>query len=99
MSLLQMAVEPPHQPPRYVPLMFLLCDAVAFVWVDDELRFDADSLQRVPELEGLWRGTFAVAFTDQDEGRGLRVLDECDRCAAGVDRRVIVNGRAEVGDH
>ena len=64
-ALSQMAVEPPHQPPRDVALVFLLRDAVAFVGIDDELRFDAEGFERVPELEGLRRGTFAVALADQ----------------------------------
>jgi hypothetical protein len=46
-----MAIEPPHQPARDVPLVFLLRDAVAFIWIDDELRFDASRFQGVPELE------------------------------------------------
>jgi hypothetical protein len=50
-ALLQMAVEPPHQPPRDVALVLLLRDAVAFVGVDDELCLDAEGFERVPELE------------------------------------------------
>ena len=46
--------------------MFLLRDAVAFVGIDDELRFDAEGFQRVPELERLRRGAFAVALADED---------------------------------
>src|SRR4051812_30682038 len=99
MCLSQMAVEPSYQPPRDIPLMFFLRDAVAFVGIDDELSFDAESFEGVPELEGLRGWTFAVAFADDDQRRRLHVFDERDRRAARVDGGVVVNGGAEVGDH
>src|SRR5229473_1704970 len=48
---LQMPVKPSHQPPGDIPLMLLLCDAMPFVGIDDELGLHAGGLEGVPELE------------------------------------------------
>ena len=50
-------------------------DCVAFACVDHQLRWCADGLQRMPELEGLRRGAFLVAVADHDERRV--VIDAC----------------------
>src|ERR1039458_10247649 len=53
----------------------------------------------MPELEGLRRGTFAVAVAHDSEGWSFRLFDERDGRAASVDLRVVINGSAEVGNH
>ena len=44
-----------------------VAEAVAFVRVDDELGFDAEIAQRVPELEGLRSRALAVTVADDDQ--------------------------------
>src|SRR5215469_10117991 len=53
----------------------------------------------MPELVGLRCRALAVAIADDDKSGRARVLDEVDRRAFGVDRRIVIYGRAEVRDH
>ena len=50
-SVLKMFVKPSEEPLRDIALMFLLRETVPFIGIDDELRFDAEGFERVPELE------------------------------------------------
>ncbi len=73
-----MRVEPGDGAAGAVPLVGRLGEVVAFVFVDDELGFDAESFERVPELVGLRGGAFAVAVADDDKRGRFHVLDESD---------------------
>ena len=79
--------------------MVWICEAVAFVGVDDELGFDAFGAEGVPEFEALGGGALAVAVAYDDEGWGLDVLDVLDGGAFGVDGWVVVDAGAEEGEH
>ncbi len=76
-----------------------VAEAVAFVRVDDELGFDAEVAEGVPELEALRGGALAVAVADDDEGGGGDVFDVGDGAGLGVDGGVVVDGGAEEGNH
>ena len=74
----KMRIEPGDGAAGAVALVGGLGKVVAFVFVDDELGFDAESFQSVPEFVGLWGGAFAIAVTDDDERGRFYVLDKDD---------------------
>src|SRR5580693_3417100 len=76
-----------------------VCEAVAFIGIDDELGFDAFGAESVPELEALWGWALAVSVAYDDEGWGLDVLDVLDGGAFGVDVRIVVDAGAEEWKH
>ena len=51
---------------------------MALIGIDDQFRGDVKIAQCVPELEGLRRGTFAVAVANDGERGGGDVPDEVD---------------------
>jgi len=57
-----------------------------------------DRAKGVPILEGLGRGTLAIAVAHHQQRGGMDVLDEMDRGAFCVDRGFVVDGGAEVGE-
>jgi hypothetical protein len=59
-------VEPGDGAASAVANVFWIGEVVAFVFVDEELGFDAKCFDGVPEFVGLWRWTFAVAITNKD---------------------------------
>ncbi len=73
-----MGIEPGDGAAGAVALVGGLGEVVAFVLVDDELGFDAESFQGVPEFVGLRGGAFAVAVADDDKRGRFHVLDESD---------------------
>src|SRR5713226_6791129 len=95
----EMEVEPGDGAADTVALVSGADEHVAFVFVDDQLGFDAESFEGVPEFVGLRRGAFAVAVADDDERGRFHVLDEGDGGAFGVDFGVVVDGLAEKGNH
>src|SRR6185436_3241852 len=95
----EVLVEPGHGAADEVLAVVGLPDRVPFAGIDHELRRDSQGLQGVPELVGLRDRTLDVPLSHQDERRGLDLLDERDRRAAGVDFRVVVHRGAEVRDH
>ena len=56
-----MRVEPGQSALDYVAAVLGIAEHVAFVFVDYELGFDAESFQGVPEFVGLRSGAFTVA--------------------------------------
>jgi hypothetical protein len=74
-------------------------EAVAFIGVYDQLGWDVLVAQGVPELEGLWGGTFSITVAYDEEGWGLHIFDVVDGRAFGVDGGIVVNRCAEEGDH
>ena len=97
--LFQVGIEPGQGALDYVAAVLGTGEHVAFVFVDYELRFDAQRFQGVPEFVGLRGGAFAVALADEDQRRRLYFLDEIDRRAFGIDRGIVVNRCAEERDH
>ena len=75
---MEMRIEPSDGTAGAVALVGGLGEVVAFVFVDDELGFDAESFERVPEFVGLRRGAFAVAVADDDERGRFDFFDESD---------------------
>ena len=63
---LQVAVEPSQGAFDYVAAVFGAGEHMAFVFVDDELGFDAERFERVPEFVGLRGGNFAVTVADEN---------------------------------
>src|SRR5712664_3697918 len=57
---LEELVEPIHDPPRTVALIFRAGESVSLVGIDHQLVFHPESLQRVPELVGLRRRHFGI---------------------------------------
>jgi len=76
-----------------------VAEAVAFVGVDDELGFDAQIAESVPELEALRGRTLAVAVADDDECRSGDVFDEADGGGFGIDGGIVVDAGTEERDH
>ena len=74
----QIFVEPRDGAAHYIFKVLGLRENVAFVFVDDELGFDAESFEGVPEFVGLRGGAFAVAIADHNERGRFRVLDKSD---------------------
>ena len=66
LPLLEVGVEPSDGAADAVAAMFRLDEHVAFVFVDDELGFDVQRFQRVPEFVGLRRRAFAVTIADDN---------------------------------
>ena len=97
--LFQVGIEPGQGALDYVAAVLGIGEHVAFVFVDYELRFDAERFEGVPEFVGLRGGDFAVAVADENERRSFYFFDEIDRRAFGVDLGVVVNGFAEERDH
>ena len=94
-----MGVEPGEGAFDDVAAVFGAREHVAFVFVDDELGFDAERFEGVPEFVGLRGGDFAVAIADENERGRFGVLDEIDGRAFGVDVGIVVDGFAEERDH
>src|SRR5271154_2068132 len=88
-------LEPAQGAFEHIALVIARDEVMAFVGVDDQLRWNMLIAQRVPELEGLGHGTFAVAVADHDERWRFDFADEVDGRAFGVDGRIIINRRAE----
>src|SRR6266404_3140195 len=72
---------------------------MTFARINDELRWNTECPQRVPEFVRLRRRTFGVALADYDECRRLHILDELDWRTLVVNSRIIVNGCAKERDH
>jgi hypothetical protein len=66
LRLFEVRVEPSDGAGDAIAIVGGLSEVVAFVFVDDERRFDALRFQRVPEFVGLWRRAFAVAVPNQN---------------------------------
>src|ERR1700720_1333994 len=94
-----MGVEPGQGACDDVALVLGIGEEVAFAFVDYELGFDAEGLEGVPELIGLWGWDFAIAVADQDQRGRLGFLDEIDRRTLGVDFGIIVDGLSEERNH
>src|SRR6476661_8999972 len=75
---LQVGVEPGQGALDYIATMLGAGEHVALVFVDDELGFDAQCFEGVPEFVGLRSGNFAVAVADEDERGGFGFFDEVD---------------------
>ena len=93
------AGEPLYCADKYVAAVDGIDEAVALVGVDDQLRGHMTVAQRVPELVRLGRGTLSVAVSNHHQGGRVRLLDEFDGRALGVDCGVVVNRGAEVRNH
>ena len=76
-----------------------VAEAVAFVGVDDELRFDAFRAEGVPELKGLRSRALAVAIADDNQGGRGDLLDELNGRGFGVNGGIVVDGGAEERGH
>jgi hypothetical protein len=94
-----MGVKPGDGAACAVALVLRLHEHVAFVFVEDELGFNAESFEAVPEFVGLRRGAFAVAVADDHQGWRFHVLDEGDGRAFPVDLWIVVDGLAEKRHH
>src|SRR6202158_6562897 len=81
---LEELVEPIHDPPRTVPLIFRAGEGVPLVGIDHQLIFHPESLERVPELVSLRRRHFGIPLPLKGEGGRAHLLDEVDRRATGV---------------
>jgi hypothetical protein len=92
-------VEPSQGAGDDVALVLGVGEEVAFVFVDHELRFDAEGLEGVPEFIALRSGNLAIAVADQNERGRFDFFNEIDGRASGIDLRVVVNGLAEKGNH
>jgi hypothetical protein len=74
-----MGIEPGDSAADTIPLVVGFHEVVAFVFVDDELGFNAQRFEGVPEFVGLGGGAFAVTVADDDERGRFHVFDEGDR--------------------
>src|SRR5271165_4091041 len=72
---------------------------MAFVGVNDQLRRDVFVPQRMPELEGLRRRTLAIPIADDDKRGRLDLADKVDGRALGISRWIVIDRRAEEGNH
>src|ERR1041384_2062681 len=95
----QVLVEPRRGALDHVALVRRVAHQVALAGVDHELGRHAERLERVPQLVGLRRRTLAVALADHDQRRRGHSLDERDRRALRVRRRIVVHRCTEVRDH
>jgi len=95
----EVGVEPVDGADDAVAVVLGLDEHVAFVVVDDELGFDAEGFEGVPEFVGLRGGTFGVAIADEDEGGSFGFPDEIDGSAFGVDLWIVVDGFTEERNH
>ena len=77
--LLQILVEPRHCLIKTIGLIFRFHKHVTFTRINDKSGRDAEGLEGVPEFVGLRRGTFRVAFADNDQCRGFYPLDKLNR--------------------
>src|ERR1700761_3192545 len=74
-------------------------ESMSFVRIHDQLRLDALSTQRVPELEALRSRTLAVAISHNNQRWRLHVLDVFDRRTLRIHRSVVVYRLAEERHH
>src|ERR1700740_797787 len=95
----EMGVKPGDDTADAVALVLGIREVVAFVFVDDELGFHAESLQGMPEFVGLRRRAFAVAVADDHQRGRLYVFDKGDGGALDVNLGIVVDGLAEKGNH
>ncbi len=72
---------------------------MSLIRIDDELHRDVHGVQSVPHFKGLGRRAFPVAVPHDDQHRSLCILDVVDRGTFCVDRWVVINTGAEVGNH
>src|SRR5438552_7165132 len=79
--------------------MLGLYEHMPFVFVNDELGFDAESFQCVPEFVRLRRRTFAIAVADDDQSWRFCVLYKSYRRTFSVHLGIIVNGFSEERNH
>src|SRR5206468_10268013 len=91
----QIFVEPCDGLIHSVSLVFRFDEKMAFARINDQLCRHAEGFQRVPEFVRLRCRAFRVALADDDEGRGLYILDEVNGRTFLVNGRIIVNGCAE----
>src|SRR5947199_1742097 len=95
----QILVEPCDGLIHSVGLVFRFDEEMAFARINDQLCRHAEGFQRGPEFVRLRCRAFRVALADDDEGRGLYILDEVNGRTFLVNGRIIVNGCAEERDH
>src|SRR5215510_4462021 len=94
----QVLLEPRGGALEDIALVCRVAKPVALAGVDHEIGRDAERLERVPQLVRLRRRAFTVALADDDQRWRRDALDERDRRAPGIVRRVIVHRRTEVRD-
>src|SRR5215468_11616568 len=94
-----MGVEPVEHAAGDVALVLGAREDMAFVLIDDELRFDTHGLEGVPELVGLRRRAFAVGVADHHERWSSYFLEEGDGCTLRVDLGIVVHALAEEWNH
>jgi len=92
-------VKPGDSAADAVALVLGFDEVMALVFVNDELRFDAERFQRVPKFVGLRRGALAVAVADDDKRGRLDLFNEGDGRAFGINVGIVVNGFAEKWNH
>src|SRR5215469_4584209 len=95
----EISIEPAEGPIQDVAAMVPIGDLMAFSGIDNQVRRDAQGAESVPELLGLRSRTLAIVSSDQNESWGLDLANEFNRRAARIDRRGIINRRAEERDH
>src|ERR1035438_9072980 len=92
-------LEPLNNALEEIAPMLRISKAVPFARINHELRLDAQRVQRVPELVRLWHRALPVALAHRNQRRRFHILDERDRGASRVYRRIIIDRRAEVRQH
>src|SRR5438132_4662637 len=65
----------------------------------DELCRNSKRPQSVPEFVGLWRGTFGIAFADDNQSRSLDLFNVLNGRTLPIDGGIVVYRRTEEGDH
>ena len=70
-----MRVKPRCGALHAVALVLGLYEAVAFMFVDHQLSFDAQSFQRVPKFVGLWRRALPVAIANKNQRGSFYFFD------------------------
>src|SRR5437764_15034578 len=83
--LLEARVKPGDGAANAVANVFGIYEHMAFVLVDDELRFNIERFEGVPEFVRLRRGTFAVAVPDDHPRWRLALLYECYGRSSALD--------------
>src|SRR2546428_6310307 len=95
LGLQQVRVKPGDSAANAVALVLGFGEVMALVFVNDQLRFNSERFERVPEFVGLRRGTLAIAVANDDKCGRLGFFDEGDGRAFGVNVGIVVNGFAE----
>ena len=92
-------VEPLQHAFEPVANVLRIVEPVPFAGINHEFRLHSQRLQRVPELVRLRRRALRIAIAHHHQRRRFHVLDERDRRAFRVHRRIVIHRRAEIRNH